>query len=148
MRGFTLIELIIVLGVLVIIAGLTIPFFQSFQISSNLNTYSQTLANLIYQARSQAITGQNNSSWGVFFDNEANKAILFQGANYDSRQADSEHDLNYPEFFNVATDFGKEIVFVEFSGRPSANGTITISDSNNQSKIISINSLGLVQVNE
>ena len=41
-KGFTLVEMILVVALIGIVAGLSVPFIQSFGVSSNLYTHSDT----------------------------------------------------------------------------------------------------------
>jgi len=145
MKGFTIIELTLVIAIFIIIAGLSLPFLQSFQTSTDLNTYTQTLTQTLRRAQQKAWFGQNNAGWGVFFDNSQKKFILFSGANYAGRNPDFDEINDYPEIFQITPDFGNEINFAIYSGQPQMVGQITISSPNNETKIIMINSLGIVQ---
>ncbi|MFA5022374.1 MAG: type II secretion system protein [Patescibacteria group bacterium] len=147
MKGFTLIELIIVMGMLVIVATLSVPFFQSFQVSSDLYTHANTITKTLQRAQQQAITGQNNDAWGVYFDIAAKKIILFKGNNYASRQTDFDEIISYPQTFSVTTDFGNEIYFSLYSGQTAKTGTVNITSQNNQTRTIKIESNGLIQLN-
>lgn len=148
MRGFTLIELIIVLGILAAVAVLSLPFVQSFQVSSDLYTYVDTINRTLQRAQQQAIAGQESSSWGVYFDNPNKKFILFKGDNYASRDPDYDQETKYPAVFSISTDFGDEINFSLYSGSPSVVGTTTIISSNNETKYIVIKDSGLIQIND
>jgi len=146
MRGFTLIELLIVIGILAIVAVFSLPFLQTFQVSSDLNTYVNTVQKTLRRAHLQSIAGQNNDSWGVYFDTPAKKFILFKGSDYSTREQDYDIETEYPEIFSIATDFGNEIYFTQYSGQPSLVGTVILSGPNNKSESISINDIGLIQI--
>ena len=148
MRGFTLIELLVVIAILGIIAGLSIPFFQTLQVSSDLYTYADTISKTLRRAQQQAIIGQHDSSWGVYFNNGQKIFVLFKGDNYNTREQEYDQQSEYPQTFNVSTDFADEIFFSLYSGLPSAAGVVTITSPNNESENISISSSGLIQINE
>ena len=148
MRGFTLIELIIVLGILVVVSALSIPFIQTFQVSSDLYTHTNTLVKTLRRAQHQAVTGLNDSSWGVYFANGNKKFVLFKGEDYITRDQSYDQETDYPEIFNITTDFGSEIYFSLYSGQPSTVGLVTITSPNNKSKTISIANSGLIQIDE
>lgn len=148
MKGFTLIELIVVIGIFTIVSALSVPFIQSFQTSSNLHTHANTIVRTLRRAQQQAIAGRDDSSWGVYFDSSNNQFLMFLGDDYATRDEDYDQETEYSNIFIIDTDFGNEIYFSIYSGQPSEAGTITISSPNNQSKVISIGSLGMVQINE
>ncbi len=145
MRGFTLIELIIVLVVLAIVSVLAIPFIQSFQVSSDLYTYTDTVTQTLRRAQQQALVGQNSSAWGVYFDTGNRQFILFKGENFSARDQDYDQKFDYPQIFSLNTNFGDEIYFSLYSGQPSVSGSVTINDANNNTKTILIDDYGKIQ---
>ncbi|MFA6382383.1 MAG: prepilin-type N-terminal cleavage/methylation domain-containing protein [Candidatus Buchananbacteria bacterium] len=147
MKGFTLIELILVILVMTLIAAFSMPFFQSFQISSDLNTEANTIVQALRRVQQQAIIGQNNSAWGVYFNSAGKNILLFKGASYAGRDQEYDQSIDYQPDFSLATNFGSEINFAIYTGKPSVNGMATITSQNNESKNISIDSFGLIQIN-
>lgn len=148
MRGFTLIELIIVLGILVVVSALAIPFTQTFRVSSDLNTHTNTILQTLQRAQQLAITGQNSSAWGVYFDDNNKKFVMFKGIDYATRDTEYDQESDYADIFIVNTDFGGEIYFALFSGTPSVSGTTTITSVNNDIQYITIKNFGLIELNE
>ncbi len=148
MKGFTLIELLIVLGILVMTSALAIPFIETFQVSSDLQTDTNTLLQTLRRAQFQAIAGQNDSAWGVYFNNGQKKFTLYKGQNFATRDQSYDQDFSYPSIFNISSDFGPAIYFSSHVGQPSTGGMITFTSPNNQSKHISISSAGLIQNND
>lgn len=145
-KGFTLIELIIVMAILAVVGALSVPFIQSFQVSSNLSTHTTTITQTLRRAQQQAIAGQNSSSWGVYFDDGVKMFILFLGNDFATRDQSYDLATDYPEVFTVTTNFADEIYFSIFSGQPSTVGTVNVSSLNNETKTISIDSFGLIQI--
>lgn len=146
MRGFTLIELLLVIAIIVILAGLTIPFAQSTQVSNDLSSYTIEVLTTLRQAQNQAVFGQNASGWGVYFDNSNKNFIFFKGDLYPNRDPDFDQIFLIPESFNINNDFGDEISFSIFSGQPTASGTVELTSVNNQTKSILINSYGKIEL--
>ena len=146
--GFTLIELIIVIGIIGLVAAFSVPFIQTFQTSSDLDTNTNTILKTLQRAQQQAINGQNSSAWGVYFDNGNKKIILFKGSSYSGRDTEYDQEEEYAEIFNVSADFGDEVYFNLFSGTPSVSGTTTIAGVGQDIRYIIIKDFGLVEINE
>lgn len=146
MRGFTLIELLIVMAILAVAAALSVPFIQTFQVSSDLYTNLDTINQTLRRAQYQAMTGQNSAAWGVYFNTAGKNIVLFQGDSYAARDQSYDQATEYADIFSITTDFSDEIYFSLYSGQPSASGTVTIASPNNDSKDITINNFGLIQI--
>lgn len=147
-EGFTLIELALVLGIFAAVAVLSMPFLQSFQVSSDLYSYVNDLNATLRRAQQQAVNGLNNSSWGVYFDSSGKKIILFKGESYTTRDQPYDQETSYPEIFNISPSFGNEIYFSLYSGQPSVSGLVTMTGPNNGIKTISVSDFGLIQIND
>lgn len=145
-EGFTLIELILVVALMAIIGGMSAPFFPSFQVSSDLYTYTDTVARTLRRAQSQSITGKNENSWGVYFNTVDSTVTLFYGNNYATRDQSYDEVENIPASFDFVTDFSDEIFFDLYSGSPSAAGSVVLTSSNSESETVLINSLGVIDV--
>ena len=65
-RSFTLIEMLVVLAVIVLILGVSVPFFASFSKGAKLKTVASDVSEILNSARSLAITNRKNYS--VVFD--------------------------------------------------------------------------------
>jgi len=146
--GFTLVELLIVLGIVIVVSILSIPFIQSFQDSSDLQTYADNLNYVLRRAHQQAVNGQNNSSWGVYFNEAGKNFTLFKGDSFATRDQSYDQAFDYPNIFNISTDFGDQIIFSVYSGQASVTGSIIFSGKNNKQRIISISSSNIIQVND
>jgi len=56
--GFTFIEVLIVIAILGVIAGFAIPFYQSFQVASNLDNTAQQLVSTLRLAQARAMASR------------------------------------------------------------------------------------------
>ncbi|MDP2672092.1 MAG: prepilin-type N-terminal cleavage/methylation domain-containing protein [Candidatus Daviesbacteria bacterium] len=141
--GFTLVEVMLVMGVLGIITGLAIPFYQSFQISSALDNTGQEIIQALRNAQSKAISSQELSSHGVHFD--TNQFVVFKGNIYSPADPDNEI-FEVANTVDISSSGSNNIVFSVGQGLPDTQPVITITSSNNESKSINLNELGRINV--
>lgn len=76
MKGFTLMEMILVIAVLAIIFGFSTPFLTNFINRQNLDSVAEELISVLRIAQNKAIMAEKDSFWGVDFSEEK-KYILF-----------------------------------------------------------------------
>ena len=145
MRGFTLVELLLVMAIVALVGALSVPMLQTTQVSADLTSSTQKLISTLRRAQWQATTEQEADSWGVYFDNGVKSFILFKGVNYAGRDQTADQVFSWPATFTLSTDFGNEIIFNLASGQPTASGTVELTSGNNQTKAILINSYGKIQ---
>lgn len=138
--GFTLLEVLLSVAAIAIIAGISVPVFQSFQVRNDLDIATVEIAQSARraQALSQAVDG--DTSWGVKI--QSRSLTVFKGASYAAR------DINFDEVFDTPTSITpsglSEIVFVKFTGLPQTAGTITLTSDANETRNITINQKGMV----
>jgi prepilin-type N-terminal cleavage/methylation domain-containing protein len=139
-RGFTLFEILLVVALISITAGISIPVYQSFQTRNDLEISGITIAQTLRRAQilSQAVDG--DTSWGV--NVAVGNITLFKGESFSLR------DAGFDEVFSMPTSISvsglEEIVFEKFTGEPQNTGTTTLTSINNETRSININSKGTV----
>jgi len=73
-RGFTLIELIITLALIIIMGALAVPFFQSYAINTNLKSAARDIQSDFSSLKQRAIS--KNTAYAILF-NAANNNYTF-----------------------------------------------------------------------
>lgn len=68
-KGFTLIELVIVFGIIVAVGAVAFANLSTRKSVTDLTATSQQIASLLRQAQIDAIQQKSNTSWGVHFEN-------------------------------------------------------------------------------
>lgn len=138
--GVTLIEVLLSIAAITIIAGISVPIYQSFQVRNDLDIAATTVAQTLRRAQvlSQAVDG--DTDWGILV--RSGSITIFKGTSYAAR------DNSLDEVFEVPTSITpsgvQEIVFSEFTGLPQPTGTITLTSNANETRDITINSKGTV----
>ena len=137
--GFTLIEILIVMGILVLVFGFAVASGLDFYGSQSLVAERDVVVNLLRTARGSALENINQSDQGVFID--STQYVLFEGSSYASRN--QSLDAIYPRSKGVTITGPGEIVFTALEGRSNVSGTISIASGNGNANV-SVNSEGRV----
>jgi Tfp pilus assembly protein FimT len=137
--GFTLVELLIVIGIIIFLAAILLPIGFNFYQLQILNGTTDQIVWLLRQARTNALSQRNNSDCGLYFEKQ--QIILYQGENYQTRQIDL--DEIYPLAGSVQEEGLEEINFAKGTGLPKQTGQIILK-LNQGEKIIRINQMGLI----
>ncbi|HDP36480.1 MAG TPA: prepilin-type N-terminal cleavage/methylation domain-containing protein [Candidatus Atribacteria bacterium] len=84
-KGFTLMELLIVVGITTILAGVGVSSYITQQRVKLLNTTAQEIVGYLRYAQQKSIAQEEGSQWGVHFENPADGRdfyALYTGATY------------------------------------------------------------------
>src|SRR3972149_10173316 len=79
-RGFTFIELLVVIGVIAVLASGVLIAYRSANGGIELKTNAFKIVDVLNLARQRTIASLGASSYGVHF--EASQFVLFKGADY------------------------------------------------------------------
>ncbi len=124
--GFSLFELVVVIGLIAVIAGLSVALTTTAIRGQEFDRVRETIQSELASARSDTIAGTNDAPWGVAFS--ANAITRFQGASFAARNAVMDRTTN---FGNAVAIFGAtEIVFLRPQGMPSASATVSLLEGN------------------
>jgi len=142
-RGFTLVEVLVSLGIIGLLIGLAIPFYQTFYLSSQLDNTTSELIQTLRKAQLKAMASEGDQPFGVHL--EQRRFILFKGFYNPSDNYNEIFDL--PNTVLISSGVGQNVIFNQLKGTTSNLITITINSSNNRSRNISIiNQLGKIDV--
>lgn len=139
-KGFTLIEIILSITLIGILAGISFPLYQTFQIKNDLNIAANEIIKSLRRAQILSETMDYDSSWGLKI--ETQKITLFQGENFSNREKNFDEQFELPP--TISNPGISEIVFSKLYGEPNAWGTITLTSTNNSIKNILINEKGAI----
>ena len=132
-KGFTLIEILVVMGIFTIfLSGGLFLNTNSFR-SYYFDAEEKMLVSLIRAARSRAISNINHTSHGVFVS--AQSFVLFQGESYEGNSPTDE-DFPRNKSIQIENTFTKStIIFENLTGNPGQIGEIRIFDGQRESVI-------------
>lgn len=148
-RGFTLIELLIVLTLMSIIAILVLPPFMDFRSRQLLDSQSDLLSAVLYQARSHTLASKNNLVYGVRV--ETDRITIFTGESF-VMGAESNEVINLDPAVTLANislnPDPNDIIFEHLTGEALSTGSLRLelANDNTQFKMININQNGIIEV--
>lgn len=147
-RGFTLVELMIVIAVMGILAAIAAPSYQTYMAQRRLNGAARHLAMHLMQARSQAIATNkkiivnllNSNQYAFVTDNDGDETISAGDT------TENTWDI-HPDYYDVTFTTSFNPLF-----RPDGTGknpTITLTSSNTGLATIriTISTAGRVRIN-
>jgi len=149
-KAFTLVELLVIIGIFAILMLLSAPVFRYFQSESDLINASEQVISVLRLAQSQTITSEGGSQYGVYFPSP-NQYLLFKGSGYSSRDPASDKVYFLPETITIyAVNLGveNEVVFDKIDGETADEGSISLRLANRpeETKTIYIKNSGQVNL--
>jgi type II secretory pathway pseudopilin PulG len=155
-KGFTLIEALLIIGILFILFFVAFPNFRFFQKESDLKDSSEEIINTLRLAQSKTLASEGASRWGVYFETSTlpHQYILFKGESFANRNvlADEIHKLpNSIEIYEIDLWGGKEVVFEKVTGYASSTSqvgkvSIRLKSDPTKNETIYIENSGLVRL--
>ena len=156
-KGFTLVELLIVMSIMAIIAVVTLPNFFSSRYRYSINKDAEGLAYGIRTAISNSQTQLNGSRWGIRLGNNTSTG----GYYYQLWYGTSTYAYGTPStltpldqgvsFSGIPLGFAVDICFVQISGLPvdcstglGTSTAITLSAIGGQQTVVTVNANGTV----
>lgn len=140
-RGFTMIELIIVIVLMAILSALSAPIYNKFQNTNNVELANIQASQALRRAQILSQASSGDSAWGVYIGNS--QITLFKGNTYVTR------DTNFDEIYQIVDSIKvsglNEVVFEKFSGQTQNVGDIIFSINENFNKTITINGKGILE---
>ncbi len=149
-RGFTLVELLVVIAMLAVLFLVTSPAYESVLVKYQLVTNASDLRELLRTAQGLAMASREDSAYGVhFLPGKGGGYVLFKGESYATRDlAYEELSTTLPRTLTLVSSVaGDEIVFSTLVGSTEDAGEVTINSTIGDSRAISVNAAGMVDVN-
>ncbi len=154
MRGFTLVELIVVLGILFSLLAFSVPSLTQNQRQTEIDSAGSLLISDLRNQQIKSMLGDTETaatatSAGIYF--QTDRYTLFRGQTYSAQDSGNVVVILDPQFEFTATNFpSSQIVFARGSGEAgnftSDSYSLTLTDIQSQvSRVITVNKYGVVQ---
>lgn len=130
-RGFTIVETMVVLGIMVILSVIVVSTLLSRKSQYNLSSAVSQIAAMLRDAQSRSINQEKSTIWGVHFENSTSTApfyVLFYTA-YSSSTAVNRQILPSGVRYSTSTlasGASLDITFAQITGIPSTLTSITL----------------------
>ena len=151
LRGFTLVELLIVIVISAIILAAAIPIYGSFTSSSQLSDNTADTVQLVRTARQRAVSRVNNSPHGVLFEINVgadDRVIAYQGVSFATRDSTFDRIIVLASPISLSTTLtGDEVNFSMGLGEADNTGTVTLTHDVTGTGDVTINSFGKIEQN-
>ena len=138
-KGFTIIELLVIIAIFLIFAGISQVAFLNFQNHSNLEIATYNLVEALRHAKSNAQQVKQDTKWGIYV--VGNTVTVFSGNSYASRNTSLDNSINLTN--GISSSGLQEVVFEKVSGTTTNVGNIILT-LGSQSKTITINEKGTI----
>lgn len=139
-RGFTLLEMVLVMAVMGVVAAGVVPAYRGLQIRNDMDIAVFSTVQSLRRAQVLAQAVDSDSQWGVKIVSP--NIALFKGSTYFGR------DTAYDELFDLPSDVSvsgvTEVVFNKVFGDTANSGSINFSSTNSDSATVTVNSKGAV----
>lgn len=142
MRGFTLVEIIIVIGLSVVLIG-SFSFLGTQTIKNQeFERVEEIIKSELFHAQARSMSGTDDSSWGVAF--MENQIVSFRGPNYAQRDAEYDNIINFSN--DIIISGASEVVFNRIDGGILSPITLTLSAADGRINYISISTQGAIRL--
>lgn len=146
-KGFTIIELVVVMGIFALIISFVSINLIKPQVSATLNSSTNTVVADIKEQQIKAMVGDseasgNSQTYGVHF--ESDRYILFRSSYSPSEPSNFTVNLN-PGLSLSTTP--QEIIFLKRSGETTATSITLTHSQTGEQKTLSINKVGAISIN-
>jgi prepilin-type N-terminal cleavage/methylation domain-containing protein len=151
--GFTLVEILVVLAIIALLAGIIMPSLSGFHNQQALRNTTEDMLSLLNEARSDTLGSLNATDYSVLI--QSNQATYFIGDTFSSTDP-SNKTITFDQAVAVSPTTGinlngggTTVTFDRLTGGTSEYGTIIIGlvSDPTQQKMITISQTGLISSN-
>lgn len=153
-RGVTMVELIIIMGIMVASVALGLPVAQNFALRQDLPAATRDITHLLRRAQLRALLGEGGLNMGVRLTaGTGTPYVLFRGANYASRNPELDEEYIMASQIGITLDFPGatstvDVIFSRVRGKPNVTGTVYMSSLAPDLKAIRVSSEGRISIEQ
>jgi prepilin-type N-terminal cleavage/methylation domain-containing protein len=148
MRGFTLLEIIIVVAIMSVVGAIGITSFRSFQRYADIDASANQIVAVLREARDRTAATDVASAYGVHF--ESGRYVRFLGPVYDEGAVTNVVYTLPPalELYDINVGGDSDIIFNSLDGSADQAGStsIRVIDDPEEFRTIEIFSTGVVGI--
>ncbi len=147
-RGFTLMEMAIVMAILILLVAIVVPSFSRYRKVQILKSETEHLVLLLREARSRTLSSENSLQYGVYVT--SNSVTMFSGSAYVSGASGNQTTAvdSAVTLTPSLAGGGNTILFKRLSGATDQSGTIVVAVVGDTTQhTVTISSLGLIASN-
>lgn len=145
-KGFTLVELLMMIAITLILVMVAVPIYGNLQVKSQLNETTRQIIQTLRIAKENSVARVNNTNHGVYF--ATSSYTLYQGDSFIGRDSDYDREENLSNVLTLTWDLlgsEQEINFSMGLGGPNATGTISLLHSMQGTSTVSVGEYGLIE---
>ena len=155
-KSFTLVELLVIVGIMITLTAISVPAFHFFKSESELSNSAEEITNTLRLTQNKTLASEKASQWGVYFETstQPHQYILFEGSSFASRATSSDEVHQLPkliEIYEIDLWGGNEVVFEKVTGYTSSTSqigkvSIRLKDEPLKTKTIYVENSGLISL--
>ena len=147
-RGFTLVEVLIVIAIMAILSGVVIFSFSGMRARQDVDSNTEVITSLLKEARSRTLGSIDSTTYGVFI--ETNQVTLFKGASYIAGDPTNQTNSLSNTVTITAVSLnggGSTIMFERLTGKTNNFGTMRVEFTSDTSvaRTITVDATGLIE---
>jgi len=149
-KGFSLLELLIVIAIITIISSAGAGFYRGFSKDVELSSTAQVIAADLRQMQAKSMAGESALKWGVHFVNGNTDPHYYETFSTPTDYNSASKDVTATTTLAKAVTFSeptigaitKDIIFSKISGTTTA--TTIVIGSEGKSQTVTISSIGTI----